>query len=95
MFAQRTYAQGYDLLFFFIPSRTVGNITFADNTATPIEHAVALKRYNGLGLQPIHDYCEFTISDSLWHFYEWARYINSSGNLDSNNYVESICTVTE
>lgn len=79
-----------------VPDDTVGssqNVVFSDGTDRVIEHAVALKQYNGLGRAPLHNYCWFDDTERLWMFDRWARYINSSGELDSNRYVYDVCSL--
>jgi hypothetical protein len=78
----------------FEPDLQVGPVLFRIYTDKILEHAVALKRYNGLGsISPI-DYFVFNTNSGMYDFHPWAYYYRKSGNnniLDSNNYVASIC----
>jgi hypothetical protein len=64
-----------------VPIEQVENVTFEDGTERHIEHAVAMKRYNGLGIDPrdhgydsaLYDvgnrqYCEFRDELREWRF---------------------------
>jgi len=78
-----------------VPDDTAGgsdNVVFSDGTNRVIEHAVALKKYNGLGIPPVHNYCWFDDTENIWLFDRWARYYNSYDELDSNQYVHSVCS---
>jgi|GEM_PF-4369812 hypothetical protein len=63
-----------------VPNKTYGNVTFSDGTAKVIEHAVALKRYNGASLG---NFCAWDNANGQWKFNE----NNSLGF----NYVARIC----
>ncbi|MEK7775366.1 MAG: hypothetical protein AAB305_05730 [Candidatus Zixiibacteriota bacterium] len=76
-----------------VPDHQVTNIvTFSDATGRPIEDAVAIKRYNGLGsIGAIRDYCVW-ISDTGWVFTPMAIYENPVTQVrDTNWYVKDVC----
>jgi len=64
-----------------VPTKTYGNVTFCDGTSIIIEHAVALKRYNGAGGG---NFCSWNNTLSKWQF-------NENNNLGFN-YVSRICS---
>ena len=81
-----------------VPDDTVaagwGTIVFSDAGAEAlIDHAVAIKRYNGLGVVSPHHYCVYNELTNKWDFYRWALYYMPSGRLDSINYVAGVCSV--
>lgn len=61
-----------------VPDKTYGNVTFSDGTAKIIEHAVALKRYNGASGG---NFCS-------WRNGQWQFNENNSFGF---NYVRRIC----
>ena len=63
-----------------VPNKTYGNVTFSDGTDKIIEHAVALKRYNGASGG---NFCSWDNKNSQWKF-------NENNNLGFN-YVSRIC----
>lgn len=63
-----------------VPTITYNNVTFAENTIYIIEHAVALKRYNGASGG---NFCAWDNANHCWKFNE----TNSLGF----NYVSRIC----
>lgn len=63
-----------------VPVKTYGSISFSENTAYIIEHAVALKRYNGASGG---NFCAWDNANSQWKF-------NETNNLGFN-YVARIC----
>jgi hypothetical protein len=88
-----------------VPIEQVENVTFEDGTDRHIEHAVSMKRYNGLGIDPgpAYDvgnleYCEFRDDLREWSFNRLAyrRIIDTLTNdtqVVSNNYVQRVCSV--
>jgi len=65
-----------------VPPETLGVVLFADNTDRPIEHAVALKRYNGAtGGQ-------YVVFSEYWQDWEFNR-LNTEN--PPFNYVERVC----
>ena len=98
------YTAGY-----YVPvdNHIVYPVRFIDDTDTTIEHAVALKRYNGIGLtqeqlaQYGYDttgldlgnrqYCEWN-NDLGWIFHPIAYYYYNNA-VQQHNYVDRICTV--
>jgi hypothetical protein len=68
-----------------------GNVIFSGEqwADTTIEHAVALKRFNGLGIEQ-RDFCEFDYGVFQWRFYPYATY-EHDGQIDTSYYVSDIC----
>ena len=64
-----------------VPPKTYGNVTFAENTPYIIEHAVALKRYNGA---TGGNFCAWDNKKHCWKF-------NEKNHLKIN-YVLRICS---
>ncbi len=84
---------------YFVPEEFVGNVTFQDGSNRIIEHAVAMKRYNGLGIEnpPGYDvgnrqYCEWVDSENTWRFNRLAFYYDNENNLTSHNYIANVCS---
>ena len=72
---------------FQVPDETTGNVTFSEGTDRIIEHAVALKRYNGASGPGNGQYCEFHDG-----YHEWS--FNRLNNYDPPfNYVERVCSM--
>jgi len=72
--------------FFWPPVEYVANVVFQDQTAKVIDHAVAMKRYNGVGGGGNRQYCEWRHDEGRWAF-------NRLNNCDPPfNYVERVCS---
>lgn len=67
-----------------VPDEPVGNVTFKDGTSKPIEHAVAIKLYNGA----TRNYCSW--SGTTWAFNRYSTVI-VNGVARQLNYVQKIC----
>jgi hypothetical protein len=69
-----------------------GNVIFSGEqwADTTIEHAVALKRYNGVGGTGNGQFCEFRDDDDEWHFNEYSVW-----NGQHIYYVDSVCQWVE
>lgn len=77
-----------------VQDTTIYNVTFSDNSDTPVEHAVALKRYNGA----THDFVEWLPFEGKWRFYPYQayqRFVNGQWVYDTNYYVTDICSHVE
>ena len=68
-----------------VPVESVGNVTFQDGTATPIEDAVAIKAFNGA---PNH-YCSWFSDASKPLGGEWRF---NRLNQNNHNYVSAVCS---
>jgi hypothetical protein len=83
-----------DIGSYTIPEIPVGDdgICLTDGTDKIAEHGVALKRYNGLGLQPNHDFVEYDILTHRWLIYSSSDYFDSNGIRQRNYYVDDVCS---
>jgi hypothetical protein len=84
---ERAQAFLYSSNLYWVPDETVGGVTFSDNTDRIIEHAVAIKRYNGASGPGNGEYIEWVDELNLWRF----NRVNSLGF----NYVERVCLEVE
>ncbi|SYZ72036.1 hypothetical protein TRIP_C20151 [Candidatus Zixiibacteriota bacterium] len=67
------------------PIEVLGNVTFRDGTDKFMEHAVAIKRFNGTGGGGNGQYCEWDETNHSW-------VIHKLNNYDPPfNYVERVC----
>ena len=76
------YYHDFDVQAAMVPPETLHSVIFEDGTDKYIEHAVALKRYNG---ESEGQYCEWDDDEKEWVF-------NRLNNLGFN-YVERVCEV--
>jgi len=86
MARERLQAFGYGSNFLHPPVEVVGGVSFEDGTSIIIDHAVAMKRYNGVGGTGNEEYCEWRgAPENRWAF-------NRLNDLDPPfNYVEQVC----
>jgi hypothetical protein len=52
----------------YIPVEMLGNVIFEEGTNIVIDHAVALKRYNGLSGTGNREYVEWLVESQAWSF---------------------------
>ncbi len=63
-----------------------------DACDTTIDQAVALKRYNGLGLER-DELCYFETATNEWVIVDSASYIDNKGDTVANYYVRDVCSL--
>jgi hypothetical protein len=82
---ERAAAYTWFLGHYYMPEDTAGNVIFKDSTDRVIEHAVAMKRYNGASGSGNGQYCQWNDQVKIWQFNKF----NNSGL----NYVASVCAL--